>query len=76
MSECSLLHEPDADFGWEHLPVFLNGEIHYRHVVPCGDLKRHQLDPVCWCTPVIEDGIVIHNAADRREDYEQGKLMS
>ena len=77
MNSCPLLHEPSADFGWENLSVFLNDKLHYQHVVPCGDLKRHQLDPVCWCNPTVdEDGLVIHNTVDGREEYEQGKPVS
>lgn len=45
---------------------------HRVHVVPKGDLREHIRSKFCWCSPDIdEDGNIIHNAADRREDYEQ-----
>lgn len=43
------------------------------HIYPLGDLKEHELQPHCWCRPRREDGLIIHNSLDRREDYE-GKI--
>lgn len=79
MMPCPLLHEYDHETGWDSLPIYLRGKLVFRHVVPCGDLKRHQLDPVCWCRPTIDDEdetMLIHNSADGREEYEQGRRVS
>ena len=44
------------------------------HVYPLHDLRDHTLTETCWCKPVInEDGIVVHNSMDGREDYEEGR---
>lgn len=43
----------------------------HRHVAPNGDLKDHVLDGfTCWCQPKDDDGLVVHNAMDRREEFE------
>ena len=50
-----------------------------QHIYPCEDLKPHVTDGTpCWCNPTIddEDDIVIHNAMDQREKYEEGRLPS
>jgi hypothetical protein len=42
-----------------------------QHVYPVNDLKPHCTDsPVCWCEPVIDGALIIHNAADGREFFE------
>lgn len=46
------------------------------HVTPIADLREHVLDELCWCRPFIEDGIVVHNSMDRREEYERGRKAS
>ena len=44
------------------------------YVVPIGDLKPHMADNrLCWCKPLMEDGLLIHNSMDRRELYERGE---
>lgn len=43
------------------------------HVIPLNDLYEHAECEDCWCDPEVSDRIVIHNSADRREDYETGK---
>ena len=45
------------------------------HVSPINDTFEHVLEGHdCWCGPeVAEDGVVIHNSADGRDDYEEGK---
>jgi hypothetical protein len=45
------------------------------HVFPVGDLREHSTDAdkPCWCRPVEDDGVVVHNSMDGREDYETGK---
>ncbi len=41
------------------------------HICPIGDIKEHRTDsPDCWCEPVLTDDLVIHNAADGREFFE------
>lgn len=52
----------------------LETELQAFHVYPLNDLREHEIsDKPCWCKPRIEDGIVIHNSMDGREDYETGK---
>lgn len=43
------------------------------HVIPINDLREHQCDTQCWCQPVIDDDVCVHNALDQRETYEQGR---
>lgn len=44
------------------------------HVVPVDDLKEHDIEPTCWCRPLVQHEqhrtLYIHNALDRREMYE------
>jgi hypothetical protein len=73
------MHEPTTDAGWDAVQITLDGALAFTHVVPCGDLRRHQLDPSCWCMPFVDDEdpkLFGHNAADGREAYEQGKPVS
>jgi len=45
------------------------------HVVPLGDDREHVLTIECWCLPDIDPQhpqVLIHNAADGREAYENG----
>lgn len=45
------------------------------HVVPIDDLREHDPNCACWCHPILDDeGVVIHNAMDRREQIERGEL--
>ena len=47
-----------------------------QHVYPTNDLKPHDTESgQCWCNPQSDDFVVIHNAADGREDYEAGRKM-
>lgn len=42
------------------------------HIVPVNDTRLHITDGGdCWCEPAREDGLVIHNAADGREFFEE-----
>ncbi len=41
------------------------------HVVPVDDLREHSVTR-CWCRPVDDDGVVVHNSLDGRELYERG----
>jgi hypothetical protein len=59
---------------WRCDPLGLRGDT---HVHPVNDLREHVVDPIkeCWCSPTVtEEGIIVHNALDRREQYETGDL--
>jgi len=49
------------------------------HVIPLYDLKEHIPYPECWCHPTADDEeypeILMHHAADGREDFEDGKRV-
>ncbi len=45
-------------------------------VTPVGDLKPHVAGEDCWCKPKLDDGVLVHNAMDKREEYEQGRKLS
>ena len=46
-------------------------------VWPIDDLREHdRLREDCWCRPRWDENILVHNAADRREEYEKGRRMS
>lgn len=46
-------------------------------VFPIGDWREHDPDdPQCWCRPRWDDGVLVHNAMDQREAYEEGRPMS
>ena len=52
---------------------------HTRHVIPTDDLKSHQPTAECWCKPFDPFGdadTLVHNAMDKREEFEQGRLKS
>lgn len=44
------------------------------HFLPLNDLKEHLESFDCWCNPNSKEDfppyLIIHNSADRREDYE------
>ena len=42
------------------------------HVVPVDDLREHSVTD-CWCCPTDDDGIMVHNSLDGREQYERGE---
>ena len=46
------------------------------HVLPVNDLREHLCSLTCWCHPVEDtenECIVVHNAMDQREEYEEGR---
>jgi len=45
------------------------------HVYPIEDLREHDTEngTECWCTPIEDNGVIIHKSKDGREDYETGK---
>jgi hypothetical protein len=49
------------------------------HVLPVDDLREHPASKDCWCHPTEDEetpGLWIHHSMDRREEYEEGRLMS
>ena len=48
----------------------------YQHIYPVNDLREHEISASCWCNSKWDmDGLIIHNAMDGRESYEQGRKM-
>lgn len=45
------------------------------HVVPINDLREHQENEKCWCRPNDDEGVIVHNSMDRREEYERGRKL-
>jgi hypothetical protein len=39
------------------------------HVLPVTDVREHSFVD-CWCRPIDDDGLTIHNSLDGRELYE------
>jgi len=46
------------------------------HVLPLGDLREHVTNRPCWCGACEDDGVIVHNSMDRREEYERGRKAS
>lgn len=42
------------------------------HVIPVNDLRDHSLTD-CWCDPLDDEGVSLHNSLDGREFYERGE---
>ena len=40
-------------------------------VIPLNDDREHESGETCWCNPMVEDGMVIHNSSDCRESVER-----
>jgi hypothetical protein len=47
----------------------------FPHVVPYEDLKEHNVDGECWCSPYEDDGVIVHNSMYNRERYERGEMI-
>ena len=46
-------------------------------VYPLDDLREHDPDnAACWCGPPSDDGVLVHHAMDRREEFEEGRRAS
>lgn len=46
-----------------------------KYVCPMDDLKDHEAEnPHCWCKPIDDEGLLVHNSMDKREFYERGEL--
>lgn len=45
------------------------------HVVPIGGSEPvHEVHQTCWCFPVNDHGVMIHNASDCRESKERNGI--
>ena len=42
------------------------------HIVPVDDLREHE-PASCWCSPTVDNEVVIHHALDEREKFETGE---
>lgn len=42
------------------------------HVMPNCDTREHNESEDCWCEPVDDEGVIVHNSADGRELFESG----
>lgn len=76
---CPIMQECDHPTGWHIEEVHWEETVTLRHLMPCNDLRPHQLDPSCWCTPSEDTespDFWIHNSADGREAFEQGKAAN
>lgn len=47
-----------------------------RHVLPIGDLRPHDETAGCWCRPIDDEGVIVHNSLDMREQFENGRKPS
>ena len=47
-----------------------------RCVFPTDDFREHVLSSDCWCKPRNDNGVLVHNSMDRREEYERGRKVS
>lgn len=48
------------------------------HVIPLNDIREHDADIDCWCRPQQDDDtstLYVHNSADGREDFEEGRRL-
>lgn len=64
-------------FGWIAVIVHERSGSSHFHILPSNDLKDHEADPMCWCVPEEDEedpNIWVHNAMDRREEYERGRM--
>ena len=43
------------------------------HILPINDLREHEESESCWCKPEVDEGVIIHNSMDGREEYETGE---
>ena len=45
------------------------------HVYPINDLRPHNTENGlnCWCNPIEDEGVIVHNSMDEREKYETGE---
>lgn len=65
--------------GWQNIEI-TNGWAFALHCIPLNDIKVHELDAdgTCWCHPREDNDRAdfwIHNSADGRESYEEGRKL-
>ena len=47
-----------------------DGWVLYAQLMPINDIKEHEFIG-CWCIPKLnKDGLLVHNSADKREEFE------
>lgn len=68
-ARCGYLRRPPAINGWQ---AFGNPA----EVIPIEDLRVHRWGLKCWCAPTLDDGVIVHQAMDKREEYERGRKSS
>lgn len=76
---CQIMQSELYPTGWVNEDVWFEETVCIKHLVPCGDLRLHQLDPSCWCKPTEDSetpDFWIHNSADGREAFEQGRAAN
>jgi hypothetical protein len=57
--------------GWKRCEI---KTVTFIHVIPINDLHEHDEHFGCWCRPYCDDdNVIIHNAADGREQFETGE---
>jgi hypothetical protein len=39
-------------------------------VSPIDDMREHDSGEDCWCAPFMHAGVIVHNALDEREKFE------
>ena len=45
------------------------------NVIPVNDFREHSNCADCWCNPKVEGSVIVHNAMDEREKYEEGERL-
>jgi hypothetical protein len=64
-----------VQFNWVAVVIETPYDTEY-HLFPLEDLQEHTPFVDCWCIPAADDDdpdIWVHNALDRREEYERGR---
>lgn len=47
------------------------------YIIPINDLKDHEGEnDQCWCIPWWDENILVHEAMDKRQEFERGRRMS
>jgi hypothetical protein len=47
------------------------------YVIPIDDLRSHDPESEdCWCHPTDDEGVLVHHSMDRREEHEEGRMLS
>lgn len=43
-------------------------------VTPIGDSREHGAGSECWCSPIMQGGVIVHNSLDGRERTENASV--